>query len=93
MAGMKFMMVYLMPVMMLFWFNSYASGLTFYYFLGNLITIGQTMLIRRMVDDTKIHAIMKANSAKNQNRKKSKFQQRYEEMLAQQQAQQKKKTR
>ncbi len=63
MAGMKFMMVYLMPVMMLFWFNSYSSGLCFYYLLANLLTIGQTLLIRRMVDDDKIHAAMKANAA------------------------------
>ena len=88
MAGMKFMMVYLMPVMMLLWFNSYASGLCFYYFLSNLITIGQTFFIRRMIDDEKIHAIMKANVAKHNNGKKSRFQQRYEELLRQQEAQQ-----
>ena len=88
MAGMKFMMVYLMPVMMLLWFNSYASGLCFYYFLSNLITIGQTFFIRRMIDDEKIHAIMKANAAKHTNGKKSRFQQRYEELLRQQEAQQ-----
>ena len=88
MAGMKFMMVYLMPVMMLLWFNSYASGLCFYYFLSNLITIGQTFFIRRMIDDEKIHAIMKANAAKHNNGKKSRFQQRYEELLRQQEAQQ-----
>ncbi len=90
MAGMKFMMVYMMPLMMLFWFNDYASGLCFYYFLANLITIVQTMVIRRMIDDDKIHAIMAANAAKNQNRKKSKFQLRYEELMRQQELQQKK---
>ncbi|MEG1700541.1 MAG: membrane protein insertase YidC [Alistipes sp.] len=84
MAGMKFMMVYMMPVMMLFWFNSYSSGLTFYYFLSNLITIIQTLIIRRMIDDTKINAIMQANAARKSNGKKSKFQQRYEEILSQQ---------
>ncbi len=87
-AGMKFMMVYMMPVMMLVWFNSYSSGLCYYYFLANLLTIGQTVLIRRMVDDTKIQAILQANAAKSKNSKKSKFQQRYEAMLAQQEAQQ-----
>ncbi len=90
MAGMKFMMVYMMPLMLLFWFNDYASGLCFYYFLANLITIVQTMVIRRMIDDDKIHAIMAANAAKNQNRKKSKFQLRYEELMRQQELQQKK---
>ena len=84
MAGMKFMMVYLMPVMMLLWFNSYSSGLTYYYFLANILTIGQTLVIRRMIDDEKIHAVMQANAAKNKNRKKSKFQLRYEELLRQQ---------
>lgn len=88
MAGMKFMMVYMMPIMMLFWFNSYSSGLTYYYFLSNLITIGQTLIIRRMVDDTKIHAIMQANAARKSNGKKSKFQQRYEEIMNQQGQQQ-----
>ena len=88
MAGMKFMMVYLMPLMMLFWFNSYSSGLCYYYLLSNLFTIGQTLVIRRLVDDDKIHAIMEANAARKSNGKKSKFQQRYEELLRQQEAQQ-----
>lgn len=88
MAGMKFMMVYMMPIMMLFWFNSYSSGLCYYYLLSNLFTIGQTLIIRRMVDDGKIQAIMEANAAKKSKGKKSKFQQRYEELMRQQEAQQ-----
>ncbi|WP_418982853.1 membrane protein insertase YidC [Alistipes sp.] len=88
MAGMKFMMVYMMPIMMLLWFNSYSSGLCYYYLLSNLFTIGQTLVIRRMVDDGKIQAIMAANAAKKSKGKKSKFQQRYEELLRQQEAQQ-----
>ncbi len=88
MAGMKFMMVYMMPVMMLLWFNSYSSGLCYYYFLSNVFTILQTYLIRRFVDDDKVLAKLNANSSKNKDKKKSKFQLRYEEMLAQQQAQQ-----
>ena len=88
MAGMKFMMVYMMPIMMLLWFNSYSSGLCYYYLLSNLFTIGQTLLIRRMVDDDKINAVMQANAAKRSKGKKSKFQQRYEELLRQQEAQQ-----
>lgn len=91
MAGMKFMMVYLMPFMMLFWFNSSASGLCYYYFLANILTIGQTLVIRRMVDDTKIQAVMSANASKGQNKKKSKFQLRYEELMAQQEKSKKKK--
>ncbi len=88
MAGMKFMMLYMMPLMMLLWFNSYASGLCFYYFVSNLITIAQSTAIRYMVDDDKIHAIMEANAAKNKNRKKSKFQLRYEELMREQELQQ-----
>ncbi|WP_305155576.1 membrane protein insertase YidC [uncultured Alistipes sp.] len=88
MAGMKFMMVYMMPLMLLFWFNDYASGLCYYYLLSNLLTIGQTLVIRQLVDDGKIQAVMAANAAKKSNGKKSKFQQRYEELLRQQEAQQ-----
>ena len=88
MAGMKFMMLYLMPLMLLFCFNDYSSGLCYYYLLSNLLTIGQTLIIRRMVDDTKIQAIMQANAARKSNGRKSKFQQRYEELLRQQEAQQ-----
>lgn len=93
MAGMKFMMVYLMPVMLLLWFNDYASGLCWYYLLSNLLTIGQTFVIRRMVDDTKIRAIMDAAAVKKSKGKKSRFQQRYEELLRQQEAAQQNKRR
>lgn len=86
MAGMKFMMVYMMPIMLLLWFNDYASGLCYYYLLSNLLTIGQTLVIRRMVDDGKIQALMEANAAKKSKGRKSKFQQRYEELLRQQEA-------
>ncbi len=53
-----------------------------------MLTIGQTLVIRRLVDDGKIQAVMAANAAKKSNGKKSKFQQRYEELLRQQEAQQ-----
>lgn len=84
MAGMKFMMVYMMPVMMLLWFNDYSSGLCYYYLLSNLITIIQTIVIRRLIDDNKIHALVHSNMAKNTNGKKSRFQQKYEELMRQQ---------
>ncbi len=84
MAGMKFMMVYMMPVMMLLWFNSYSSGLCYYYFLSNLITIAQTILTRRFVNDDKILAIMAATAAKNKDKKKSKFQLNWEAAMAEQ---------
>lgn len=87
MAGMRFMMVYLMPIMMLFFFNGYASGLCYYYLLSQLITIGIMAGIRRFVDDDKIHAMIRRNAEKQKNKKKSKFQLRYEELMRQQQEQ------
>lgn len=83
MPGMKFMSLYIFPVMMVLWFNNYSSGLSYYFFLSNLITIGQTYLIRRNVSDAKLHAQMKANAKKP--KKKSKWQQRYDQMMKQQQ--------
>ena len=84
MAGMKFMMVYMMPIMMLLWFNDYSSGLCYYYLLSNFITIIQTIAIRHLIDDNKIHALVHSNMAKNTNGKKSRFQQKYEELMRQQ---------
>ena len=89
MAGMKFMMVYMMPMMMIFWFNDYSSGLNYYYFLSSLLSMAQTFLIRTMVDDNKVHAMIQANAKKNTKGKKSRFQQRYEELMRQQQEQMK----
>ena len=77
MPGMKTMM-YLMPVMFLFILNSYSSGLSYYYFLANVITIGQTYLIRYFVDEDKIHLQLQANKKKPV--QKSNFQKRLEEM-------------
>ena len=54
MAGMKFMMLYLMPIMMLFFFNNFASGLNYYYLLSNIITIGQTYGFRYIVNEDKL---------------------------------------
>lgn len=88
MPGMKTMM-YLMPVMLLFFFNSYSSGLSYYYFVSTLITIGQTLLIRRFVDEKALLAQIHANQKKPV--QKSKFQQRLEDMAKQQQSAAKKK--
>ena len=86
-AGMKFMTLYMMPVMLLLWFNNYASGLSYYYLMSNLITIGQTLLFRAVINDDKLHARMKDNAKKP--KKRSKWQQRYDDLLKQQQQQQK----
>ncbi|MFI3266244.1 MAG: membrane protein insertase YidC [Rikenellaceae bacterium] len=94
MAGMKFMMLYMMPAMMVVWFNNYSSGLSYYYFLSSLFTIGQTYAFRYAVSDTKLHATMQANAAKPRApKKKSAWQQRYEDMVRQQQLQQQQKNK
>jgi len=80
MPGMKTMM-YIMPVMFLFILNSYASGLSYYYFLANVITIGQMYIFRMMVDEDKIRAQILINKKKPV--VKSKFQQKLEDMSKQ----------
>ena len=92
MPGMKTMM-YMMPVMMLFFLNSFSAGLTYYYFVSNVITLGHNEVFKRSIDESKILAKLQANSAKPV--KKSKFQQRLEQMQKQQQtlAQAKKKNK
>lgn len=87
MPGMK-MMLYLMPVMMLLWFNNYSAGLSYYYFLSNLITIIQTLVIRRMIDEDAILEQLNANKKKP--KKKSKWQERLVQMQKQQEQQKKK---
>jgi YidC/Oxa1 family membrane protein insertase len=85
-AGMmKFMMVYFMPLMMLCFMNSYSSGLCYYYFVSQILTMLIMFIIRRSVNDEKVRAKLLAHAAKP--RKKSKFQERYEEALKQQQEQ------
>lgn len=78
MPQMKYIM-YAMPVMMFFWFNSYASGLSYYYLVANIITFTQQWIIRKSVDDEAIHAKLKANKDRPK-KKKSKFQEQLEEM-------------
>ena len=80
MPGMKTMM-YLMPVMFLFWFNDYSSGLSYYYLLANLLTFAQIYIIRATIDENKLHAQIEANKKKAV--KKSGFQKRLEDMAKQ----------
>lgn len=72
---------YIMPVTFLFFLNSFPAGLTYYYFLSNIITFGQQTVIRRFVDDEKVKAIIEKNRLKNKDKKKSGFQARLEEAL------------
>ena len=85
MPGMKWMM-YLMPLMFLVFFNNYASGLSYYYFISLLITILQTYSCRLFITEDKVRATMAANAAKP--KKKSKWVQRLEEAQRMQQQQQ-----
>ena len=70
---------YFMPVIFLGVLNDYAAGLTWYYFVSNMITFGQQWVIRRTVNDTKLHAQIAENRKKPVT--KSKFQQRMEEAM------------
>ena len=80
MPGMKTMM-YIMPVMFLFILNSYASGLSYYYFLANVFTIGQIYVFRMLIDEDKIRAQIMINKKKPV--VKSNFQKKLEEMSKQ----------
>ena len=73
--------MYIMPVMFLFILNNYSAGLSYYYFLANVITIGQTYIIRSFVDEEKIRSQLQANKKKPG--KKSNFQKRLEDMAKQ----------
>ncbi|WP_338375639.1 membrane protein insertase YidC [uncultured Flavobacterium sp.] len=75
-------MIYISPVMMLIFFNNYASGLSLYYFISNLITIGIMLVIKKyIVNDEKIHAKIQENKTKE--KKESKFQKKMREMMEQ----------
>lgn len=77
MKGMRFMTLWLMPIMMFFFCNNLSSGLSYYYMLSNIITIFQTWVIKKFfIDEKKIYARLEANAAMPV--KKSKFMQRLE---------------
>ena len=78
-------MMYLMPVMFLVFFNDYAAGLSYYYFVSLLMTIIQTMIFRWAIDDKKVLAEMEANAKKKGTQKKSGFAARLEAMQREQQ--------
>lgn len=87
MPNMKFLM-YLSPIMMLFFFNNYASGLSLYYLTSNLITIGIMLVIKNfIIDEDKIHAKIQENKKKP--KKQGKFARKMQEMMEQAEQQQK----
>ena len=72
---------YLMPFIFLFVLNSFAAGLTWYYFVSNVVTLAQQAITRGLVDDTKIRAQLEANKVKNKDKKPSGFQARIAEAM------------
>ncbi len=94
MAKMMKAMIYISPLMMLIFFNSYGAGLSLYNFISNLITIGIMFVIKNyIVDSNKIHAQIQENKLKEP-KKQGKFQRKLQEVMEQQEAlkaQQKKK--
>ncbi|WP_394772667.1 membrane protein insertase YidC [Flavobacterium sp.] len=86
MAKMMKIMIYVSPLMMLIFFNSYGAGLSLYNFISNLITIGIMFVIKNYIVDTdKIHAQIQENKLKEP-KKQSKFQQRLQDVMEQQEA-------
>lgn len=91
MPNMKFLM-YLSPLIMLIFFNNYASGLSLYYFTSNLITIGIMLVIKyAIIDEDKIHAKIQENKKKP--KKQNRFTKKFQEMMEQAEEQQKKQKR
>ena len=93
MQKMMKMMMYFSPVMMLIFFNMYASSLSLYYFVSNLLTITIMLVIKNyIIDEDKIHAKIQENKKKP--KKEGKFRKRLNDAMKQaqeQQAKQKKK--
>ena len=88
MPNMKFLM-YLSPLIMLIFFNNYASGLSLYYFTSNLITIGIMLVIKyAIIDEDKIHAKIQENKKKP--KKQNRFTKKFQDMMEQAEEQQKK---
>lgn len=81
-------MIYLSPIMMLIFFNSYGSGLSLYNFMSNLITIGIMVVIKKyFIDSDKIHAKIQENKTKPKS--ENKFQKKMREVMEQAEAQKK----
>jgi len=75
-------MIYFSPIMMLFFFNNYASGLSLYYFISNIISIGIMIVIKNYIlDEDKIHAQIQVNKKKP--KKENRFQKKMAEMMEQ----------
>ena len=90
MPGMKFMQTWFMPIFMVMICNNFSAGLSYYYMLSNLITIVQTLVIRKwFVDEKKLRAQIQQRASSKEPPKKSKFRQRLDEAYKIQQEQMK----
>lgn len=88
----QMMMMYVMPVMLLFWFNNFSSGLSLYYFTANITTLGQQFVIRKfIINEDKIRAKIENNKKKP--KKKSKFQERLSKLQEKQETNENRKMR
>jgi YidC/Oxa1 family membrane protein insertase len=88
MQKMMKMMLYISPIMMLFFFNQYGSGLSLYYFISNVLTLTIMYVIKTwVIDEKKVHAMVQKKKAQAP-KKKSAFRQRLDEAMKQAQEQQ-----
>jgi YidC/Oxa1 family membrane protein insertase len=74
-------MQYFFPIMIMFFLNNFSAGLTYYYFLSNIVTIAQQFIIRKFTDDSEIRAQLEAKHHKKKHKKKSKFQQKLDDAM------------
>ena len=81
MQGPMKIMQYVLPFMFLFIFNSFSSGLTYYYFLSNVISYGQIYLFKTLVNEEKLKNEIDFNRKQNLNKNKSKFKLKFEEAM------------
>ena len=94
MPGMKGMQLYFMPIFMLVLCNNFSAGLSYYYMLTNVLTILQTWIIRKyFVDEKKLYEQLKAKAASSKTAKKSKFRERLDQMIKDQEKTQREQTK
>ena len=89
MAKMMKYLIYFSPIMMLFFFNNYASGLSLYYFISNLISIALMLVIKNyIIDEEKVLAQIQVSKAKKP-KKQTRFQKKMADIMEQAEAQKK----
>lgn len=92
-TGPMIAMSYIMPIVFMFVMNSFPAGLSFYYFVSNMVTVGQQFLIKSFVNEDEIRAKLEENKKKSVDKKPNRFQQRLQAAMEQQQELKKKPTK